>query len=147
MKNIDAEKIKRLINLFTDLDKNYQDEAMAYIYTLVIEQFAKKVSVESNQKDVKKTINEKDAVKEIKKDIVETFKNISKLDFEQKAKLAIAMEILKKGSMTKKEEVSVVINSKEISLEEYIAKEFNGVDYNKVKRETVEIMNEMKNKI
>jgi len=134
MKNIDTDKINRMLDIFTDLDEEYQDKAIVYLNELLVFEQSARKNAYKNISDM--NVSEKDIEQEkrrINKRVIDMANIVSKLDDENKAKMAIVIESLMRGAFTKKDEISISVNSKEISLEDFIAQQFSGVDYNKIK--------------
>jgi len=67
------------------------------------------------------------------KEILDMADMLDKMDSSQKAAMAMMMEKLSPGAFTKEEEISIVINSKTISLKDYLEKMLPDVNYNDAK--------------
>lgn len=150
MKNINLDKINNLLSLFCELDDEFQIDLIGKAYELTIRQATMKNKSKqgefdysqwkilknesyidrkkSNQlKELEKSINSEISSKG--HDLVDMHNNVKKLDEEGLALIAMMTESLKPGSMTVEEELTVTINQKQISLQEYVEKKFPNLDY------------------
>ena len=103
--NINPDKIKELVLLFSELDDEYQKELMNRAYELSLKQSQKNLI----QKESKKFKTEEEYKNEIEersnkvvKESVALLELFDKIGDEEKAQLAIALDKLSHGSLTKK---------------------------------------------
>lgn len=135
--NINPEKIKELVLLFAELDEEYQKELMAKAYTLSLMQSQK------NQMQQEKSIykTDKEREDEIKrrsnqraKEAMEIVENIEKMNDTDKAAMFMLLNRLAgKGNMVQKPDISITINQRDISMEEYLKNYLLNADYDKAK--------------
>ncbi|KAI4445351.1 hypothetical protein C823_007858 [Eubacterium plexicaudatum ASF492] len=113
--NINPDKVKELVLLFSELDDDYQKELMGKAYELSLKQSQKNLIKKEN----KKFKSEKEYKEEIEKrsnerakeslDLLQIF---DKIDDEGKAQLAIVLDKLSNGDLTRKTDIEIKINSK-----------------------------------
>lgn len=138
--NINSGNIKWLIEIFTDLNEERQHKLMQEAIRLQFEQGQENIAIKRNEK-----IDEKELVsrtmEHIKKadDLLELFDTMNK---EQQAAFGIFMNELTKGEFAKDEEIQIQINSRNMTIEEYLNRYMPGVDIDKAKV----ILNEIKEK-
>lgn len=130
--NINPDKIKELVLLFSELDDEYQKELMNRAYELSLKQSQKNLI----QKESKKFKTEEEYKNEIEersnkvvKESVALLELFDKIGDEEKAQLAIALDKLSHGSLTKKTDIEIKINSKKVSLQDYIEEVLPQVDF------------------
>lgn len=138
MLKIDTGKMEFLLSLFVDLEEEYQNKAIAYILGLILEQKAKAEIATYSPTDVLKNDFDKNQAVEkrtgdIKHETAGILNAVSAMDDEQRAMMVILMEKLHPGTYTKKERISVTVNSKSISLKDYWEHNFSNIDYEKTK--------------
>jgi len=137
--NINSKYIKELINIAVTLDDEYQKKSLGKMFELKLEQKAKRKVEKDNMMEGKK-IPETILKNEIKtetekkaKELVDLVSMFDEMDFSQKAAMIMMMERLSPGSFTKEEDISIVINSKAISLKEYLDKFLPDANYDDAK--------------
>jgi len=166
MKNINFDKVNKLVNLFCDLDDEFQNELIAKAYEFTIRQSTMKNQDKQGKFDYsqwKKLKNEyhsgdknsvslqiKDLEGSIDKEIysqghelTDMLDKMKKLNDEGRALFVMMMESLRPGSMTIEEELTVNVTKKHLSLKEYIEKNFPNVDYELVKAKFEETKNQV----
>jgi hypothetical protein len=152
LKNVNLDKINNLLSLFCELDDEFQIDLIGKAYELTIKQATmknkskqgefdysqwKRLKNESHTsegksnslqlKELEKSINSEISSKG--RDLLDMHNNIKKLDEEGNALIAMMMESLKPGSMTLEEELTVTINKRQLSLQDYNEKKFPNLDY------------------
>lgn len=124
--NINPNKIKQLVELFAKLDDEYQNKAISLLLELHIEQAAESQYRKENdkKKGTENTYLKEQSIKERKQkrinEICSMLELMDKMDSTQLASIAIAMEKLKLGTFTKQDDITITINSKQVSIEEYL---------------------------
>lgn len=120
--NINPDKVKELVLLFSELDDDYQKELMGKAYELSLKQTQKNLI----KKEGKRFKNDEEYKNEIErsrkraKESLEVLQIFDKVGDEEKAQLAIVLNKLSHGNLTQKTDIEIKINSKKVSLKEYI---------------------------
>lgn len=145
--NINPDKIKELVLLFSELDDDYQKELMGKAYELSLKQSQKNLI----HKEGKKFKTEEEYKKEIEErskkrtreslDLLEIF---NKIGDEEKAQLAIALDKLSHGNLTKKTDIEIKINSKNVSLQDYIEEFLPQVNFKTANEKVDKYLKEIK---
>ena len=134
--NINSKYIKELIDVAVTLDDEFQKISLAKMYELQLEQKAKWKIEKKNLAEGKKMpeIIIKDEIKteanKLAKEILDMADMLDRMNSNQKAAMAMMMEKLSPGAFTREEEISIVINSKTISLKDYLEKMLPDANYN-----------------
>jgi len=137
--NINSKYIKELIDVAVTLDDEFQKKSLAKMYELQLEQKAKRKIEKKNLAEGKKMaeVTLRDEIRteanNLAKEILDMADMLDRMDSSQKAAMAMMMEKLSPGAFTKEEEISIVINSKTISLKDYLEKMLPDVNYNDAK--------------
>ena len=144
--NINPEKVKELVLLFSELDDDYQKELMGKAYELSLKQSQKNLIKKEN----KKFKSEKEYKEEIEKrsnertkeslDLLQIF---DKIDDEGKAQLAIVLDKLSNGDLTRKTDIEIKINSKKVSLKDYIEEVLPQADFKSANEKATEYLKEI----
>lgn len=144
--NINPDKVKELVLLFSELDDDYQKELMGKAYELSLKQSQKNLI----EKEGKQFINEEECKREIEKrsnervkeslDLLEIF---DKVDGEGKAQLAIVLDKLSHGDLTRKIDIEIKINSKKVSLKDYIEEVLPKVNFESANEKAIEYLKEI----
>ena len=144
--NINPDKIKELVLLFSELDDDYQKELMGKAYELSLKQSQKNLIKKEN----KKFKSEEEYKEEIEKRSIERAKEsldllqiFDKIDDEGKAQLAIALDKLSNGDLTRKTDIEIKINSKKVSLKDYIEEVLPQADFESANKKATEYLKEI----
>lgn len=144
--NINPEKVKELVLLFSELDDDYQKELMGKAYELSLKQSQKNLIKKEN----KKFKSEKEYKEEIEKGSNERAKEsldllqiFDKIDDEGKAQLAIVLDKLSNGDLTRKTDIEIKINSKKVSLKDYIEEVLPQADFKSANEKATEYLKEI----
>ena len=121
--NINPDKVKELVLFFSELDDDYQKELMSKAYELSLKQSQKNLIKKENKKikseeEYKKEIEKRS--REINKEILDLLQIFDKIDDEKKAQIVIILDKLSHGNITIKTDIQIKINSKKVSLKDYI---------------------------
>lgn len=144
--NINPDKVKELILLFSELDDDYQKQLMGKAYELSLKQSQKNLikkegkhfkNKEEYKKEIEKRSNER--MKELL-DLLEIF---DKIDDEGKAQLAIVLDKLSHGKLTRKTDIEIKINSKKFSLKDYIEEVLPKVNFESANEMAIEYLKEI----
>lgn len=150
--NVNPMKVNELVKIFVSLNDEYQNKAIASLIELSVEQKATENYDNENKTNKKKDSPylREEAIKKQKKDemngLVKMLKLVSEMDANQLAAITMAMEELQPGAFTQQEDIEITINSKQISIEEYIKQMFPDVDYVSTKKLVKEGLDEVQNK-
>ncbi len=136
--NINSENIKWLIEIFANLNDERQNKLMREAIRLQFEQGQEYIAAKRKEKIDEKQLASR-TIKRIKKtgDLLEAFDNMNK---EQQAAFWMFINELSKGELAKDEEILIQINSRNITIEEYLNRHMPGVNIDKAKV----ILNEIK---
>ena len=129
--NISSGNIKRMIEIFIELNEERQNKLMREAIRLQVEQGQESIATKKNEKiDDKELANRtKDRIRKVS-DLLESFDKMNK---EQQAAMAIFMNELTKGEFAKDEEFQIQINSRNMTIEEYLNKYLPGINVDKSK--------------
>ncbi len=144
--NINPDKVKELVLLFSELDDDYQKELMGKAYELSLKQTQKNLI----KKEGKRFKNDEEYKNEIEKrsrerakeslDLLQIF---DKVGDEEKAQLAIVLNKLSHGDLTQKTDIEIKINSKKVSLKEYIEEVLPKVNFKAANEKATEYLKEI----
>ena len=130
--NVDPDKIKELVLIFSKLDDDYQMELMKQAYVLSLKQRQKNLI----QKENKKFKNNNDFEKEIEhrsnqraKEALDMVEIFEKVGDKEKAELIVLLDKLSGGSFTKKTSIEIKINEQKVSMRDYLEEVLPGVDF------------------
>lgn len=130
--NINPEKVKALVLLFTELDDDYQKVLMGKAYELSLKQSQKNLI----KKEGKKFKSEEEYKKEIEKrsekrakESIDLLHILDQIGDEEKAQLAIVLDRLSYGNLTKKFDIEIKIESKKVSIKDYIEEVLPQADF------------------
>lgn len=144
--NIDPNKVKELILIYSELDEEYQKKLLGEAYKMQIMLSQKK----QIQKEATKYKTEDELQKEIvkrsnksAKGVLDLVKMLDEVSDTDKAAVFMMINRMARNSDTVQEsDISITINQKEISVQEYLEKHFFNVDYDKVKSMVNGFMND-----
>lgn len=138
--NINSGNVKRLIEIFTKLNDERQHKLMQEAIHLQFEQGQENIAIKRGEKIDANELASRTTERISKaSELVEL---LGKMDKEQQAAIGIFMNELTKGEFAKDEEIQIQINSRNMTIEEYLNKYIPGVDVDKAKV----ILNEIKEK-
>lgn len=139
--NINAEKIKYLIELFAELNEERQEKLIRNAIALKFEQGQEDIAKQNKEEITKEELHKKTSKRIIKAGgIIDKF---DKLDEEHKAVFMMLLNELTKGNVTKENDIQIKINSQQLTIDEYLNKYMPGINVNKVRK----IANEIKKEI
>lgn len=134
---INSGKIKQIIEIFSGLNDKRQRELLSRAIYLEFEQ---------NQEDMalkmKEVLSEEDLKMKTHNRIKESatlMKKLNGFDKEQLASVAILLNELSNGKLAKEEEIVVQINSRNMSINEYLEKNLPGTDISNARKILAEI--------
>ena len=144
--NINPDKIKELVLLFSELDNDYQKELMSKAYELSLKQSQKNLIQKEGLKfksedEYKKEIEDRSS--KIAKEFLDLLQIFDKIGNEGKAELAIVIDKLSHGELTKKTDIEIKINSKKISIKDFIEEVLPQADFESANDKATEYLNEV----
>ena len=129
--NINSGNIKRLIEIFTELNDERQHILMQEAIRLQFEQGQEDIAIKRGEKIDANELASR-TIERISK-ASELLELLEKMNKEQQAAMGIFMNELTKGKFAKDEEIQIRINSRNMTIEEYLNKYIPGVDVEKAK--------------
>ncbi len=135
--NINPDKVKELVLLFSELDDDYQKELMGKAYELSLKQSQKNLIKKENKEEIEKRSNER------AKESLDLLQIFDKIDDEGKAQLAIVLDKLSNGDLTRKTDIEIKINSKKVSLKDYIEEVLPQADFKSANERATEYLKEI----
>lgn len=144
--NINPDKVKELVLLFSELDDDYQKELMGKAYELSLKQTQKNLIKKEgkhfkNDEEYKNEIEKRS--RERVKESLDLLQIFDKIGDEEKAQLAIVLNKLSHGDLTQKTDIEIKINSKKVSLKEYIEEVLPKVNFESANEKTTEYLKEI----
>lgn len=143
--NINPDKVKELVLLFSELDDEYQKELLNRAYILSLKQSQKNLI----RKEGKIFKNEDGYKREIEcrsneraKESLELVQLLNKISDDEKAQLAILLDRLSHGRLAKKIDIEIKINSKKVSIKDYIEEVLPQVDFRVANEQIEEFLKE-----
>lgn len=147
--NINPDKVKELVLLFSKLDEDYQKELLNKAYVLSLKQSQKNLIRKEelkfkNEYEYQKKIEERS--NEMIKDALEFVQLLDKINDNEKAQLVILMDKLSHGELAKKTDIEIKINSKKVSIKDYIEEMLPQADFKAANDKVTDFLRE-ENKI
>ena len=145
--NIYPDKVKELVLLFSELDDDYQKELMSKAYELSLKQNQKNLIKKEgkhfkNDEECKNEIEKRS--KERAKESLDLLQIFDKVGDGEKAQLAIVLSKLSHGDLTQKTDIEIKINSKKISLKEYIEEVLPKANFESANERATEYLKEVR---
>ena len=144
--NINPDKVKELVLLFSELDDDYQKELISKAYELSLKQSQKNLIQKEglkfkNEDEYKNTIEDRNSIVAKKSlDLLHIFEEIGD---EEKAELTIVLDKLSHGELTKKTDIEIKINSKKVSIKDYIEEVLPHADFESANEKATEYIKEI----
>lgn len=146
--NINPDKVKELVLIFSELDEDYQKQLLIEAYKLQLMQGQKNqlqkegitfTTKEEFQEEIEKKTNKRT------KEIIDLMQVIDKMNDTNKAAMFMAInQLVGKPNMVQESDITITVTHKDISMKEYLEKHLVNVDYEKAKKVANRHMNEMK---
>lgn len=144
--NINPDKVKELVLLFSELDDDYQKELIGKAYELSLKQSQKNL-LKKEGKHFKSEEEFKNEVKnrsdEAAKKSLELVKKLVKINDDGKAQIAIVLDKLSNGDLTRETDIEIKINSKKVSLKDYIEEVLPQADFKSANEKATEYLKEI----
>lgn len=130
--NINPDKVKNLILLFSELDDDYQKELLSQAYILSLKQTQKNLILNEGKKfksedEFKREIESRSNKRA--KESMELVQIFEKINDDEKAQLVILLDKLSHGGLTQKTDIEIKINSKKVSMKNYIEEVLPQADF------------------
>lgn len=144
--NIDVDKIKEFILIYSKLDKEYQEKLFQEAYKLVLmqsqkNQMKKEGTTYKTEEEFQKELDSR--TKERIGKISEVLDIFDKINDTDKAALFMMANYLERGNNSVYEsDISIEVNQKDISMQEYLEKYLMNVDYAKAKDKVIRALND-----
>ena len=139
---VDAKNLKWLVEIFVDLNENRQNALMSEAIRLQFEQ---------GQESLAKKKNESITTEELKSRTRKTIKEatsmigeLEKLNDDQRAAFMILLNGLAGGSLATEESITITIDSKDMSLSDFVYKYVPGADADRAKAMAQNMMKSQK---
>lgn len=144
--NINPDKVKELVLLFSELDDGYQKELMIRAYELLLKQSQKNLinkegKIFKNEEDYKKEIEKRSSKRA--RETIELLQILDQVGDEEKAQLVIVLDKLSHGDLTKETEIEIKINSKKVSIKDYIEEILPLADFKSANEKATEYLKEI----
>ena len=144
--NINPDKVKELVLLFSELDYGYQKELMIRAYELLLKQSQKNLinkegKIFKNEEDYKKEIEKRSSKRA--RETIELLQILDQVGDEEKAQLVIVLDKLSHGDLTKETEIEIKINSKKVSIKDYIEEILPLADFKSANEKATEYLKEI----
>ena len=141
--NIYPDKVKELVLLFSELDDDYQKELMSKAYELSLKQNQKNL-IKKEGKHFKNDEECKNEIEKRAKESLDLLQIFDKVGDGEKAQLAIVLSKLSHGDLTQKTDIEIKINSKKISLKEYIEEVLPKANFESANERATEYLKEVR---
>ena len=130
--NFDIEKAKRLINIFGNLNAENQEVLLVEASRLEINQGLKDQVVKSGKPVTEENLGKAtDRFIKVMNPLMDHWDDMGPNNH---AALAILLNEMTKGELTKEEHIDFVVSSRQLSISEYIEKYIPGADIEEAKR-------------
>ena len=130
--NFDVEKAKRLINIFGNLNADNQEALLVEASRLEINQGLKDQVVKSVKPVTEENLGKAtDRFFKVMNPLMDHWDDMGPNNH---AALAILLNEMTKGELTKEEHIDFVVSSRQLSISEYIEKYIPGADIEKAKK-------------
>ena len=130
--NFDIEKAKRLINIFGNLNAENQEALLVEASKLEINQGLKDQVVKSGKPVTEENLGKAtDRFIKVMKPLMDHWDDMGPNNH---AALAILLNEMTKGELTKEEYIDFVVSSRQLSISEYIEKYIPGADIEEAKK-------------
>ena len=141
---INPENVKKLVQIYSELNEEYQKELMKQAYTLQIKQtqlnqIEKEGITFKTDSELHAEIDKRSV--ETAKDAMQMLDDLKKIDDTDKAAIFMLLNQLSgKGNRVKESDVAITVNQKDISMKDYLEKYLFDADYDKAKEKVIQFM-------
>lgn len=145
--NIDPEKVKELVLIYSELNEDYQKELLKQAYILQLKQS----QLNLIQKEKKTFKTDMELQEEVDKRSYECAKEardlldvMKKIDSTDKAALFMLInQLAGKGNVVQESDITITINQKNISMREYLDKYLSGANFEQARSMTDKYLKEV----
>lgn len=144
--NINPEKVKELVLIYSELNEDYQKELMKKAYTLQLKQ----TQLNQIQKEKLQFKTESDLREEVDKrtakraegimSILETLKQVD--DTDKAALFMLVNQLAGRENTVKESDITITVNRKAVTMRDFVEKHLFDADYDKAKEKVVKFMKE-----
>lgn len=125
--NLDYNKVKDLISIYSELNDEYQEILMQKAWDLYNKQQQKNQLLKSEEKfkskdDLEKKVSEKAHTRA--KEICDMLQQFDELNDSQKAEVVAVADKMTNGKITEQTDFEITINKKKVDLVEYLEEQF-----------------------
>ncbi len=143
---LDTTLIRNVIEILVTLNPKYQRKALSNVLELMIHQKAEEEALKNiSPKENKETII-KDKQKALEQEAMDLITLLNQMGTTDKASFMALMEKCKPGVVTKKEDITISIGERHVSMEDYIRTAIPKADYEAAEKLANEYFKELKNK-
>lgn len=141
---VDTTLIRNVIEILVTLNPEYQRKALSNVLELMIHQRAEEESLKNiSPKDNKESVI-RDKQKTLEQEAMDLIDVLSQMGSTDKASFMALMEKCKPGIVTKKEDITISIGERHVSMEDYIRTAIPKADYDTVQKLADEYFKELK---
>lgn len=147
--NINPDKVKQLVLIFSELDEEYQNSLLQEALKLELLQYQKNKLKKENtkyksQEEFQQAVNER--ANKVAGEAIHLIEIMEKISDTEKATLfMLVSQLAGKGNSVKESDISITVNQKSISMKEYLNRYIPCADYDKANESVNEIIRQMNN--
>ena len=143
---IDTTLIRSVIEILVTLNPEYQKKALSNVLELMIHQKAEEEALKNISPKENKLTAIKDKQKSLEQEAIDLINLLSQMNSTGKASLMSLMEQCKPGTVTVKDNITISIGERHVSMEDYIKTALPKADYDAAEKLADEYFKEMKEK-
>lgn len=143
---VDTTMIRNVIEILVTLNPEYQRKALSNVLELMIHQKAEEEALKNISLKENKETAIKDKQKALEQEAMDLINLLSQMGSTDKASFMTLMEKCKPGVVTKKEDITISIGERHVSMEDYIRTAIPKADYDVAQKLADEYFKELKNK-
>ncbi|WP_143321642.1 hypothetical protein [Clostridium sp. HBUAS56010] len=143
---VDTTLIRSVIEVLVTLNPKYQRKALSNVLELMIHQKAEEEALSNISPKENKETAIKDKQKALEQEAMDLINLLSQMGSTDKASFMALMEKCKPGIVTTKEDITISIGERHVSMEDYIKTSIPNADYNAAEKLANEYFKEFKDK-
>lgn len=143
---IDTTLIRNVIEILVTLNPEYQRKALSNVLELMIHQKAEEEALKNISSKENKETAVKDKQKALEEEAMDLINLLSQMNPTDKASFMSLMEKCKPGTVTTKEDITISIVERHVSMEDYIKTALPKADYDAAEKLADEYFKELKDK-
>lgn len=143
---VDTTLIRDVIEILVTLNPEYQKKALSNILELMIHQKAEEEALKNIAPKENKEIAVKSKQKEFEEEAMDLINLLSQMNSTGKASFMALMEKCRPGTVTNKEDITITIGERHVSMEDYIKTALPKADYDVAEKLADEYFKELKDK-